>query len=419
MSERPTIGQILTSVGRISEGDVATALEYQRENGGYFGAALLASGLLSQEELDWGLASQFDIPYVFPDAESVDLEAASLVSPEWAMANLTLPILRTQTSLKIVIDSPMRTESVEELTRQTGLEAEVALASPSAIRDLIRQVFAMASAIDQEPMSPVELAEALDIVLLEESARFGISVRGTRANVWWDEKGAIRRARLVGDWRAELGRMLLPAPAEVTEDTARAGWDAEFNRGESIFAVHVDYIADESGREYLFKPRPKGVPLKERFPLPEDGIVSEVRSLARSGTARFIVVTSPPELGHEILPHLPTILLDRSWRSIYINAQEQSGAEEAFSVQMPADPATWSAEIETLRAFHFDVVTVDLSGGDSAWAERSLDIASVAFLLWSAEDDTRPAFDAGIRWQLRIEKTVDKRLEWSLEPLYI
>ena len=107
MAERRTIGQILMSFGRITEEDVGRALEYQRESGGYFGEALLAMGFVSQEELEWGLASQFDLPYVFPEADSIDPEAASLVSPEWALAHLTLPILKTQDSLTVVVDSPI------------------------------------------------------------------------------------------------------------------------------------------------------------------------------------------------------------------------------------------------------------------------------------------------------------------------
>ncbi len=139
--------------------------------------------------------------------------------------------------------------------------------------------------------------------------------------------------------------------------------------------------------------------------------------LARSGKARFIVTCEPAALGHEILPHLPTILLDRSWRSIYVNAEEQDAAGEAFSLRLPDDPGTWAAEIEALRAFHFDVVTVDLSGSDNGWAASALDIASVAFLLWDSADDIGPALEAGVRWRLTIDREVEGQLKWSLGPL--
>lgn len=66
--------------GRISEEDVEKALEHQQEAGGYFGEALLAMGFVSQDELKWALASQFDLPYIFPESDSIDPEAAALVS---------------------------------------------------------------------------------------------------------------------------------------------------------------------------------------------------------------------------------------------------------------------------------------------------------------------------------------------------
>ncbi len=419
MNDRRTIGQILTSVGRISEEDVGTALEHQREHGGYFGEALLACGLVTQEELDWGLASQFDLPYVFPDADSVDPAAAALVSPEWALSQLTLPILRTETSLRVIVDSPMKTDSVAELAEQTGLEVEVALASPQTIRDLIRQVYARASAAEEDHQTAVELHDVLDAVLLAEAPRFGISVRGLRAYGWWDDHGTVRRRALSGDWKSSLSRSLIPGPGQIPNETTRSGWLAEFTRSGVVIPVHVDYIADESGREYLFKPSRQPTKLEDRFPPPAAGIVSEVRLLARSGTARFVVLADPPELGHEILPHLPTLLLDPSWRSIYINAMDHGAAREAFSVRMPEDPATWAEELDALRAFHFDVVTVDLAGGDKVWAENALDVASVAFLLWSTGEDLRPAHAAGIRWQLTVSRSDDGGLDWSLEPLHV
>ena len=162
MSERRTIGQILISAGRITDDDVNRALEHQRDNGGYFGEALVASGIVSQDELDWGLASQFDLPYVFPEADSVDLEAAGLVSAEWALANLTLPILRTEGSIKVIIDSPLKVDPIRELEERTGLEVEVALASPVSIRDTILEVFGRLGVADPDELVPVGLSEMLD-----------------------------------------------------------------------------------------------------------------------------------------------------------------------------------------------------------------------------------------------------------------
>lgn len=405
------------SVGRISEEDVATALAYQRDHGGYFGEALMACGLVSEGELEWGLASQFDLPYVFPDADSIDYEAAMIVSPEWALAHLTLPIMKTAETLTVIVESPIKTKAVDDLRSRTDLKIELALAAPSKIRELIRQVYARAAAADEGGYrAPLELREAWDEVLHAAAPRFGISARGGRASVWWDDGGTIRRRPLTGEWQTELRRSLSPDPDAAVGTGSRATWEGMLTRSGTVTPVDVRFLRDESGLEYLFHPRQHASELQERFPPPSAGILSEIRLLARSGNARFVVTSVPSSLGHELLPHLPELLLDPTWRSIYINAEDRPAAAEAFSHRLSKDSSAWATELETLRAFQFDVVTVDLSGGSSDWPASALDVASVAFLLWSSDDDVRPAYEAGIRWHLHVEQD-GSELEWTLDPL--
>ncbi len=420
MAERRTLGQILMSLGRISEEDVSTALAYQRDNGGYFGGALVECGIVSAEELEWGLASQFDLPYVFPDAEAIDPEAAALVSPEWALAHLTLPIMRTGDTLTVIVESPIKTDAIDDLHARTDLKIEMALASPAKIRELIRQVYARGTAAEEaQRPTPVSLTGGMDQALEAASSRFGISTRGHRSWFWWDDSGTIRRRPLEGLWEGELAQVVNPSPLDHVKGEVRSIFAAEVIRAGIVTGVEVRYLSDESGHEFLFRPQEERSSLQDRFPLPSPGILSEIRLLARSGSARFVVTCEPGELGHEIMPHLPQLLLDTSWRSIYINVQDQAAADEAFSMKMPSDPDQWAAELETLRAFHFDTVTVDLTGNQADWAGSALDVASVAFLLWPLGEDRRPAYDAGIRWEMHIAQEEGGHLEWSLEPLHL
>ena len=419
MKERKAIGQILIGLGRLSEEDCARAVEHQKAHGGFFGEALVALGIVSDNDLEFGLASQYDLPYVFPDAESVDPNAVALVSPEWALAHLTFPIMKTSDTVTVVVESPLKTGPIEELQNRTDLQIELALASPQTIRELIRQVYARGTAAEEpERPVPMHLMEAFAEALEVAAPRFGISTRGPRAWVWWVDAGTLRRRPLEGFWEEELERVMDPSPRSMIKESARAVWEGHMDREGVIARVEVRYLGDESGQEFLLRPIRERSLLRERFPPPSEGILSEVQMLARSGSARFVVTTDPPELGHEVMPHLPTLLLDPSWRSIYINAQEQTAADEAFSLNMPGDPEGWATELETLRAFHFDVVTVDLTGNQEEWASSALDVASVAFLLWPSEDDLQPAYDAGIRWELHVARSDGNELEWTLEPLH-
>jgi hypothetical protein len=316
------------------------------------------------------------------------------------------------------VESPLETSAVEELRALTDLDIQLALASGAKIRELIRQVYARGSAADtEERQAPVQLAKAFAAALEAGAGQFGISTRGNRSRAWWNDAGTIRRRPLEGDWVQELNRILSPAPGSRVRGQTRAEWEAQLSRGGTVSAVGVMYLADESGHEYLFRPRPEEPRLTERFAPPSSGVLSEIRLLARSGSARFIVTTEPAELGHDILPHVPALVLDPTWRSIYVCTADSGAAREAFSLALAEDPDRWASELEALRAFHFDVVTVDLPSHRPDWAATALDVASVAFILWPADADTRPAHEAGIRWALRIAGE-DHRLDWALEPLH-
>ena len=420
MAERQNIGEILKSFGRIDQDDVGRAVDYQQQHGGYFGEALVALGLVSQDELDYGLASQFNLPYVFPDAESVDPHAASLVTPEWALAHLTLPIMATEEGLTVLVDSPMRSEAVEDLRARTDQEIQLALASASKIRELIRRVFARGAAQEsEEPPVPARFQEVLSLALEAGSSRFGISVRGHRAWAWYDDEGRIRRRPLDGLWESEIDSLVSPSPSEeIAPGDQRKEWHGEINREGVVHRVVIRYMGSEGGAEYLFRPIREGSRLKERFDPPPQGVVSEVRMLARSGSARFIVVAQPESLGRAILPHLPELLLDPSWRSIHLTRGRRAPGDEAFTIELPPDDRdSWPVEFEALRPFHFDAVTAELPAEDPDWIQPLLDIASVVFLLWPEEVDPEPTRDAGIRWELRVDEDAEgDRIEWTLAP---
>jgi hypothetical protein len=418
MSERPNLGQILTGLGRIDEDDVARALEHQRRSGGYFGEALLALNLVSKDELEWGLASQFDLPYIFPDADSIDPEAAALVTPEWALAHLTMPILRTAEALTVVVDSPMRTEAVEELAARSDRPIELALASGERIRQVIQQVYSRVQAPDEATrLAPVSLSAGLALVLEAASGRFGVAVRQHRAWFWYQDGGTVRRRRLEGTWEAELDRLVTPPPSTRVVANERARFRAHLNREGVVTSVDVEFIAAPGGREYLFRPIEERSVLHERFPPPTSGLLAEIRLIARSGSARFLLVAEPAELGPEILPHLPALLLDPAWRGVHLSTGNAEAPADVFQIRLTGEPAERTRELENLRDFGFDAVTADLTTGDVDLAEAVADVAAVAFLLLPPAAAGRPAFGAGVHWELRVARAEGGRLTWSLQPL--
>ncbi len=416
MAERRTIGQILMGFGRITEEDVKRALDYQKDAGGYFGEALLALGLVTQEELEWGLASQFDLPYVFPEADSIDPEAAGLVTPEWALSHLTLPIMKTDDAVTVIVDSPIKTDAVDELQHRTGLRIELALASAGKIRELVRQIYSRVGKDElAEGHAPISLDTLFTEALERGATRFGISVRGRRVTGWFDDRGTSFRRHLTSGWGAALDGAMTPSPTNQIE-VGVWRWSGAMEREGASIPVEVRVLTSPAGTEYLIRPVEADTRLHERFHPPPQGILSEVRLLARSGTARFAVTTTPESLAEAILPYLPALLLEPSWRSVHVGGEGEP-PEDVFMVVLPTDPEGRAGAIGDLRAFHFDALTAHLPGDPEEWAPEVLDLAGAAFLAWSGEADRRVADRIGIRWELRIEGGEGGRFEWSLLPL--
>ena len=415
MAERRTIGQILMSFGRITEDDVAKALEYQRKNGGYFGEALLALGYVSPEELEWGLAAQFDLPYVFPELESIDLDAAALVTADWALTHLTLPIMRTADALTVIVDSPIKTEAVDQLQSRTDRRIELALAPASKIRELIQEVFGGDRAAEGTRRSVASLSDVLGAAMECGADRFGISIRGAWAHAWYDEAGTVRRVALSSGWAKALNHHVTPSPKEQIGDEKRLVWEAQLSREGLASAVEVHYMANEAGAEYLFRPERVHAHLLERFTPPPQGLVSEVRLLAQSGSGRFAVTATPESLATEVLPYLPALLFESSWRAVHVAAPGAPESEGVFACSV--DPASPESALDELRTYHFDMATVALPGDPEAWVADVLDIAASTFVHWPGLDDRSVAHRAGLRWELKLHSPAEGHVEWALGPL--
>ena len=418
MVRHSMIGQILQSFGRITEQDVEEALAYQQEHGGYFGEALLGLGLVTREELDWGLASQFDIPYVFPDADSIDREAAALVTPQWALANLTLPILKTATTLTVIVDTPIWSDAVEELKNRTRLQVELGLASSSKIRELIRQVYGQGAPKEVE----VEHAEVQGLEAFIEEAvasgaqRFGVSVRAMNGSGWYESGSKAHHRELDTAWSTDLENLMSPPPSEARGGGDEDSWVAELVHDGKITSVNVHYLGGGGGEEYVFEVDVADA--RPNFDRPRPSMLSEIRMLVESGSARFVVTTTPEALGPRILHHLPELLLDGVVRSVAVTDRDEEPAG-VFVRRVPPGGDPLAAALQGLRTFRFEAVSADLAGNPADWIDPLLDVAQTVFVLWDNERDRQVAHVAGARWHLKIEDKPGQGLEWVLHPLRI
>lgn len=414
MTERRQLGAILLESGRITQDDVDRVLEHQRTHGGFFGQALVALGVVSREEIDWALASQFDLPFIFPNAEAVDRDAARMVPPDWALAHLAVPIVRAGRSLTVVVAEPLRKEVVDDLRTRTGCDIEMALASAVRIRELIHALYDSQQAQRIDDADPVTFIDLVAHALEHGAERFGISIRGTTAIGWWRTRLETHRSPLAEGWDQAVTEMIEPSPLEQMQTAAegRAHFDAVLHRAGGDLVLQSQVLVGAGGSELLFRPQQAdgmtAAPIGMVSLPPNVG--TELRLLARSGKARVGVGSMQVETARALLPLLPSLALGDQVRAAHIN--ESGSGPASYTVRAERD----AGFADLVSAYELDALTVDLPAQGYP-VQKLLRAAPIAFMILDEPEERAAPGDWGINWLLTISGQPGS-YAWDLRALH-
>ncbi|HSH44454.1 MAG TPA: hypothetical protein VK966_01225 [Longimicrobiales bacterium] len=405
MAQKRVLGTVLQESGRMTSEDVERALDYQRTHGGYFGEAVVRLGILKREEIDWALASQLDLPFIFPDADAADREVARLVTAEWALAHLAVPIVRTGDTVKVVVADPLDGETLDDLRARTGLDMEMALASASRIRELIRSVYGAAARPEDVPA--VTLDDLVTEALAAGADRIGVSVRGMRALGWYTVRDRKTRRTLEPGWADALESLVEPSPLAAARDAEGAvvSLEGRLRHGGAAVSVDLQVMTSLSGSELLIRPHREPV-AAETGGLP-DTVVEELRLLAAGGSARVGVRDAPGD----VLPRLPSLVMGDNVRAAHVTrAADLPGV---FTLRVEAGDDRFA---DALESYDFDVITTDLDVDDDR-LPPILDAVPLSFLAVPTDTDPAALDGPGINWILSHAGEQDGP-GWELRPMH-
>lgn len=406
MAPKRRLSAVLLETGRITEEEVERALEHQRTHGGYFGEALVALGLIERQAVDWALAKQLDLPFIFPDADAADRRATALVGPDWALAHLAVPILHAGDAITVVVADPLEQDTLEDLRARTGLKVEMALASESRIRQLIRAVYGAPDPLGAAEAPPVRIADLMAEALTQAADRIGVSVRGATARGWYCAGDLTRRRLLVDGWEGALEDMLARSPVAAARDAegAIAVWEDVLTVGGADLAVTVQATTGPTGSEFLVRPRPGAQPPTPPGVLPGT-IRADLRLLAGTGGARVGLADRAADL----LARLPALVLGGAARTAHVAVREPVPGVFTLRVEAGGDVAA------ALEGYAFDAVTSDLPLEDDR-LPAILAAAPITFVRVPERAAPAALQRAGINWILTATGDQDA-LAWELRPM--
>ena len=131
-----SIGAILFQSNIITEQELRAALELQKSSGGRVGEALVRLGVVTQEDIDWALANQLDIPYVRLKPENLDADAVGRVPAQLARRLHLFPLFLSGDELSVAMEDPLNKEAIAELARVTGCQIAISVGLSREIREM-------------------------------------------------------------------------------------------------------------------------------------------------------------------------------------------------------------------------------------------------------------------------------------------
>lgn len=136
-----SLGSVLLKARIITEQDIETAIQEQRQSNIRFGEALLALKIVSQEDINWALSSQLDIPYLKLNPTMIDPDAIKLVPGHICHKFQMIPLIKAGDELSIAMADPLDNEALEQAEEASGCSINRSVAALTEIVELLGQFY--------------------------------------------------------------------------------------------------------------------------------------------------------------------------------------------------------------------------------------------------------------------------------------
>jgi hypothetical protein len=327
-------------------------------------AALVALGIITEDQAGAVMAEELDVPYVFPQADAIDPELVRRFPAETLRRLRAIPIVRDDRGVNIAAARPLPPDVLRALEMHAGAPVSMSLASPRRI----------AALLDELAPGDERVRDAGTLATLYGHVARAIHARATEVRFEPDGEAVVVRYRIGG--RLEE-RERLPV-ALLMELAARAAALGERPAVFGATAVTVAVLKTCAGESIRIGLSPREGPM--RVP------VEALRALRRLVGRRrgFVLIAS----GASRLGHVVLTALDGGDRSIV--AVERRARETDGSILRVETGGTVDDAIAPAVAYRPDVLFVG-DPPERPWAARAVVAAAEESLVLAASPEAEAA----------------------------
>ncbi|MDY0382326.1 MAG: hypothetical protein RBS20_01085 [Atribacterota bacterium] len=136
-NQKKRLGELLFEYGIITQEELINVLKEQKIRNKRVGEVIIGLNLASQDQINWVLSKQLDIPYVQMETTQLDLELLKEF-PRILIKNYNLiPLIKINNTLVIAMSDPTDEEAIQKVKSFYKNDIELSLASFKNIFEMI------------------------------------------------------------------------------------------------------------------------------------------------------------------------------------------------------------------------------------------------------------------------------------------
>jgi len=135
------LGEILVHYKIITTEQLEEGLKIQKNREKRIGEILIDLGRVTQDEINWVLGKQLNLPYIQVNIGNIDIQLSKNISEDTLRKFKAIPIMELNDELVIAMADPTDEEAIKVIKEITKRKLKYVLASFKNIDETINQIF--------------------------------------------------------------------------------------------------------------------------------------------------------------------------------------------------------------------------------------------------------------------------------------
>ena len=135
------LGEMLIYYKIITPEQLEEGLKIKKNMEKRIGEILIDLGRVTQDEINWVLGKQLNLPYIQVNADNIDIQLSKNISEDILKKFKVIPIMELNDELVVAMADPTDEEAIEMIKEVTKRKLKIVLASFKNIDETIDRIF--------------------------------------------------------------------------------------------------------------------------------------------------------------------------------------------------------------------------------------------------------------------------------------